>query len=340
MPEESAAQQKNRRDLLSKIVIIPAAALFGLAVGEGLNTANLLGTRLTGNGQSPNHAYWVGQSGASSKLASSVLYEVASGPNTDEPGVALPNKAWLYWTGNSAEGADLPGAVGCAGIQLDQGGDLNICGRLGGVISILDGYGGFVIAQFARNGTVKTGSNAAFALMNGTAIQWTDHSGKIGYGQGSMGITFDDTDTLVVNTKEGHSMKINDGQDGTNIGQFVSPKQLAGYAFQIQGNGLASGGAWYGSSDRKLKDNIVEIDHALDKVLRLTGVYFTWKDTKTRGGGRQVGFVAQEIQSILPEVVLETQEGELALEYGRMVPLLLEAIKELSARVQALESKH
>ena len=108
--------------------------------------------------------------------------------------------------------------------------------------------------------------------------------------------------------------------------------------FRIEGCGLCLGAAWFYGSDRKLKDNIVQIDHALDKVLQLTGVYFTWKDQK-RGAGRKVGFIAQDVQPVLPEVVLDNGRDDLALSYDHVVPLLLEAIKELTGRVQVLEKQ-
>jgi hypothetical protein len=95
-------------------------------------------------------------------------------------------------------------------------------------------------------------------------------------------------------------------------------------------------------SDARIKENVVTIDWALDKVLKLRGVYYNKIDNLER----RVGVIAQEIQEVLPEVVRmvsdtnpstgQTQEL-LAVDYGNITGLLIEAIKELSAQVDALK---
>lgn len=97
----------------------------------------------------------------------------------------------------------------------------------------------------------------------------------------------------------------------------------------------------YASSDRRLKTNIESIDNALDKVSKISGVKYNWnelaegKDTTNR----QVGVIAQEIKEILPEAVTERDNGYLAVQYERLVPLLIEAIKELKEEVNSLKNK-
>ena len=101
----------------------------------------------------------------------------------------------------------------------------------------------------------------------------------------------------------------------------------------------------YYTSDARLKTNIFNIENALDKVNRLNGVTFEWNET-----GRslfdedfvipdlEVGVIAQEIQAVLPEVVTTRNNGMLAVNYEKIVPLLIEAIKELSAEVTKLKA--
>jgi hypothetical protein len=104
--------------------------------------------------------------------------------------------------------------------------------------------------------------------------------------------------------------------------------------------GLSSRGdiTAYASSDLRLKTNIKSINNALIKVNSLNGITFNWndlaegKDTELR----EVGIIAQEVNEILPEVVTERDNGYLAVKYEKMVPLLIEAIKELSAKVDSL----
>jgi hypothetical protein len=88
-------------------------------------------------------------------------------------------------------------------------------------------------------------------------------------------------------------------------------------------------------SDSRLKKDIVKIDNALDKVMRLNGYTYTRTDTNTR----QMGVIAQEIMEIIPEVVLGSEDTNYSVAYGNMVALLIEAVKELTARVAKLEGK-
>jgi hypothetical protein len=97
----------------------------------------------------------------------------------------------------------------------------------------------------------------------------------------------------------------------------------------------------YGSaSDIKLKENIEVIDNAVDKVKQLKGVTYNLKSD----GNRLTGLIAQDLEKVLPEAVYETTDVDdddkhLAIRYGNTVGLLVEAIKELEARIKELEDK-
>lgn len=87
-------------------------------------------------------------------------------------------------------------------------------------------------------------------------------------------------------------------------------------------------------SDESLKENITNIEGALDKVKSLNGVTYNMKVTGDRG----VGLIAQNVQKVIPEAVLENEESKLlSLAYGNLVGVLVEAIKELEKRVEELE---
>ena len=92
------------------------------------------------------------------------------------------------------------------------------------------------------------------------------------------------------------------------------------------------------SSDERLKDNITPIDDPLTKVISISGNTFDWND-KSNKSGNDVGLIAQEIEKVLPEAVITRDSGYLAVDYHKIVPLLVEAIKELSGKVEALEQK-
>ena len=92
-------------------------------------------------------------------------------------------------------------------------------------------------------------------------------------------------------------------------------------------------------SDERLKSNIQTIESGLSKVEQLRGVTYVRDDIKD--GGQQLGVIAQEVEKILPQVVL-TAKDEMktkSVDYGRLTGVLIEAVKELSARVKELESK-
>ncbi len=90
------------------------------------------------------------------------------------------------------------------------------------------------------------------------------------------------------------------------------------------------------TSDERLKDNITPIDDPLAKVLSISGNTFDWNE-KSNKSGHDVGVIAQEIQAVLPEAVVTRDNGYLAVDYHKVVPLLIEAVKELSAKVESLE---
>ena len=122
--------------------------------------------------------------------------------------------------------------------------------------------------------------------------------------------------------------------------------QTAANALSVSGSIEASGNITaFASSDERLKENITTIPDSLEKVKNLRGILFNWKDGYTPkvhpyGTNRDIGVIAQEIQKVLPEVVKENVHNKfLGVKYEKLTPLLLEAIKELSDRIENLENK-
>ena len=103
--------------------------------------------------------------------------------------------------------------------------------------------------------------------------------------------------------------------------------------------------AYYGS-DIAMKKNLTPISNPLDKVLSLSGYDFKWraKVLRDRGGEdgyyvreKDVGIIAQEVEKVCPEIVATREDGHKAVKYEKLVPLLIESIKELTAKVLRLE---
>jgi uncharacterized coiled-coil protein SlyX len=131
---------------------------------------------------------------------------------------------------------------------------------------------------------------------------------------------------------------------GTYINQAVLTTSSPTFAaLTINGAITATGDITaYFSSDERLKENIQPITNALSKVESISGNEYDWKmgfeEIHTKKGN-DVGVIAQEIQKILPQAVIERDNGYLGVNYEKIIPLLIQSIKELSAKVKELENK-
>ena len=104
----------------------------------------------------------------------------------------------------------------------------------------------------------------------------------------------------------------------------------------------------YYSSDINLKENIVVIEAALQKIQQIRGVMFDWTDEHIayKGGEdgyfvrkHDTGIIAQEVEAVLPEVVATRTDGLKAVKYEKLAGLIIQAINELAAEVAELKKK-
>ena len=91
----------------------------------------------------------------------------------------------------------------------------------------------------------------------------------------------------------------------------------------------------FSSSDQRLKTNLQPIENSLDKVKSITGYTFNWNELAENKpqDQREAGVLAQDVEEVLPEVTTTRDDGYKAVRYEKMVPMLIEAIKELSDKV-------
>ncbi|WP_420994118.1 tail fiber domain-containing protein [Cupriavidus sp. 30B13] len=115
--------------------------------------------------------------------------------------------------------------------------------------------------------------------------------------------------------------------DGLSKYQFGGNVWVAGSLFATVNVG------W--TSDARLKADLAPIETALEKVTRMRGLTYVRSDIEN--SRRYVGVLAQELQEILPEAVYEGANGYLAVDYGALTPVLIEAVKALLTRVEQLE---
>jgi len=97
-------------------------------------------------------------------------------------------------------------------------------------------------------------------------------------------------------------------------------------------------------SDLRYKTNFSKIENPLNKVLSLNGLHYDWKVEEFKENNftkdRQIGFIAQEIEEIFPEMVLTDAKGYKSVDYARLTPVLVEAIKELKTLNDELKGKN
>ena len=208
------------------------------------------------------------------------------------------------------------------------------------------------VANFA-NGTVTFNPTASNKLNLGNV-------GNVNISGGSTGqyLATDGSGNLSWNTITIPTITI----PPSNVGGGSAANQVAVYA--NAGSIIGSSGLTYGSStlsvtgaviatgditafyssDINLKTNISNISNALEKVKQINGVTYNWNDTaksidRNKTDDVEAGVIAQEVQKVLPQIVTQRDDGYLAVRYEKLVPLLIEAIKELAAEVELLKKR-
>ena len=142
--------------------------------------------------------------------------------------------------------------------------------------------------------------------------------------------------TLTVDSSTNSSSKDTGALILTAGGLGVEVNIHAGGAIHAAGDIFA-----FSSSDIELKEDISPIENALDMINSLSGNTFAWKPEANIFGnkGMDTGIIAQEVEALgLPGVAKRRGDGTLGVRYDRLVPVLIEAVKELAAKVKSLES--
>ena len=127
-------------------------------------------------------------------------------------------------------------------------------------------------------------------------------------------------------------------EDSLNVGYSNAGVWYSRFTARMDGIGIFNNGAQTCtinpasgvtcSSDQRLKENINPIEDALDKVLAVNGVTFTWKNDESKEKKRELGFIAQNIEVTAPELVSENEQGYKQVNYANFVAVLAEGLKE------------
>ena len=101
-------------------------------------------------------------------------------------------------------------------------------------------------------------------------------------------------------------------------------------------------GTAYCYSDARAKTNIVDITNATERVKQIRPVSYEFKGAEKKNGrttNKDIGFLAQELQDVVPEAVTTNAEGEMLVNYMAIIPILTGSIQELNARIEELEAE-
>ena len=118
------------------------------------------------------------------------------------------------------------------------------------------------------------------------------------------------------------------------VANTFTQNQIISGSLNVTGDVVA-----YSTSDERLKDNIQLISNPIQKVNELRGVEFDWKDGMPKAGQHEYGVIAQDVLKVMPELVNQRQDGYYAVDYDKIVGLLIEVVKEQEKRIKDLENK-
>ena len=225
------------------------------------------------------------------------------------------------------------------------------------------------IGTYTASGTTLTRTTILDSTNGGSAVNWSAGSRDIFCTMPAGKVVFEDSsnNVAVAGLVDGRDLATDgtkldgieanaDVTDATNVAAAGALMATSSSSVELGslGIGTAASGttgeiratnnitAYY--SDERLKDFHGQIEDALSKVKNLNGYYFTENETaKNLGyanGDMQVGVSAQEVQAVLPEVVTQAPISDeyLTVYYDKLVPLLIEAIKDLSDKIEKLEN--
>ena len=265
-----------------------------------------------------NRATYQSAAGTTSKLAAGTASQVLIGGAT--------SPAWSNISGlnvSSAVNLKLSANNTAGAIPYQTGADATTGLAIGTAGQVLTVNTGATAPQWVAQSTLSVGS--ATTATNVTAGMGDNLDNYMNFRVMRNSNTTTNNDGMYIgygNTNSGATRLYGGGSTTSNV------------IINASGDITASGQIT-ASSDIRLKENINQIDNALDKVLNLRGVEFDRIDIKTH----QIGLIAQEVEEIIPEIVQENENGYKTVAYGNVVALLIEAIKDQQKQINALQEE-
>jgi hypothetical protein len=332
--------------LLFMLLANPAFAACG-SPPTGATTDGLMRLKGTGVGFGSVLSNGTSQEGDLAYDATNHVIAVCNGSSwIDLSAGSLPSLASTnVWVGNTSNVATATATTGTGNVVMSAsptftgtitGAASNWSGNVGigttSPINSLDVYGTTTTAGVGNISARNSATNTAITLetynsgvpagnlgiiqtanSTGATVQplsLNPFGGNVGIGTTSPGATFEVNGNMII-----------DGLPNYATGSYVCI-YLVGHVLNY--------GSSCSSSDVRLKKDIAPLQTALDKISKLRGVSFHWKDA-SRGTRPQIGLIAQEVEKIFPEIVDTNADGLKNLQYDKLVAPLIEAVKELKA---------
>ena len=287
---------------------------------------------------------------------------VGTGPTT---GVTLISgeRALIAWNGSdfvkvassvvtlSSVTGTLPVANGGTGQTTYTDGQLLIGNTTGNTLTKATLTAGTGVSVTNGSGSITLANTGVTGLVAGTGITISGATGNVTISAPSSGVTsITGTANQITASASTGAITLSTPQSiGTSssvqFGSFGVGTAASGTTGEIRATNNIT--AYY-SSDRRLKENIRDIPDPVNKVIAVGGKLFDWTDDyiAKRGGEdgyfvckQDFGVIAQDVQAVLPQAVRKRDDGMLAVDYEKLCALAFAAIKELTARVEALEAQ-
>lgn len=238
---------------------------------------------------------------------------------------------------SSTTGYNVNEHINHTGVLINAGNGLTGGGSIAATRTLSIATGGVTNAMLANStiSGISLGSNLS-TLTIGTGLSGTSYNGNGAVTIANTGVT-----SAVAGTGVGVSGAT--GAVTISIGQSVATTATPTFGnLTINGTITATGDITaYFTSDKRHKNNIQLIPNALEKVSKLNGVTWEWNDdvNEVTKSTPKTGLIAQEVQEVLPQVVVQRENGYLGLDYSKMMGLLVEAIKEQQIQIEELKAQ-
>ncbi len=197
-----------------------------------------------------------------------------------------------------------------------------------------DPGGQLQLVEFPLNTPLLVEAGSKYTLFF-PGLNWVQAQAEYAGGASNVGADLTIQVKMVAEVMDNTTLAVGYGRVG--IGTNAPREKL-----EVVGN-ICYTGTIGACSDERYKKDFASLENTLDKVMQLNGLYYNWKQEqfpeREFTNERQIGVIAQEVETFFPEIVLTGDDGYKSVDYGKLTPILLEAIKEQQAIIEAMQTE-